>query len=53
MVNREDGQVSVLAFTVDAGRITTIHIQRNPEKLRQVAELLGRASPSGEAAVRP
>jgi RNA polymerase sigma-70 factor, ECF subfamily len=36
MVNREDGQVSVLAFTVDAGRITTIHMQRNPDKLGHV-----------------
>lgn len=36
MVNRDDGQVSVLAFTVDGGRITTIHIQRNPEKLRHL-----------------
>ena len=31
--NRVDGQCSVLAFTVDRGRITTIHIQRNPDKL--------------------
>ena len=37
MVNREDGQVSVLAFTVDAGRITTIHLQRNPDKLGHVS----------------
>jgi RNA polymerase sigma-70 factor (ECF subfamily) len=37
MVNRDDGQVSVLAFTVDAGRITTIHMQRNPDKLGHVA----------------
>lgn len=29
--------VSVLAFTVDDGRITTIHMQRNPDKLRHVA----------------
>jgi RNA polymerase sigma-70 factor (ECF subfamily) len=36
MVNRDDGQVSVLAFTVDAGRITTIHLQRNPDKLGHV-----------------
>jgi RNA polymerase sigma-70 factor (ECF subfamily) len=36
-VNRVDGQISVLAFTVDAGRITTIHIQRNPDKLGHVA----------------
>jgi RNA polymerase sigma-70 factor (ECF subfamily) len=36
MVHREDGQVSVLAFTVDAGRITTIHLQRNPDKLGHV-----------------
>lgn len=33
IVNREDGQLSVLAFTVDAGQITTIHLQRNPDKL--------------------
>lgn len=37
MVNRDDGQVSVLAFTVHGGRITTIHMQRNPEKLRHLA----------------
>jgi RNA polymerase sigma-70 factor (ECF subfamily) len=36
MVNRVDGQLSVLAFTVDAGRITTIHMQRNPDKLGHV-----------------
>jgi RNA polymerase sigma-70 factor (ECF subfamily) len=36
MVNRQDRQVSVLAFTVDAERITTIHIQRNPDKLRHL-----------------
>ena len=36
-VNRVDGQISVLAFTVDAGRITTIHIQRNPDKLAHLA----------------
>lgn len=36
MRNRIDGQVSVLAFTVDTGRITTVHIQRNPDKLRHV-----------------
>jgi RNA polymerase sigma-70 factor, ECF subfamily len=36
MVNRRDGQISVLAFTVDAGRITTIHMQRNPDKLGHV-----------------
>jgi len=37
MVDRYDRQVSVLSFTVDHGRITTIHIQRNPEKLRHIA----------------
>jgi RNA polymerase sigma-70 factor (ECF subfamily) len=29
-VDRANGQVSVVAFTVDAGRITTIHIQPTP-----------------------
>jgi RNA polymerase sigma-70 factor (ECF subfamily) len=37
VVNRVDGEVSVLAFTVDAGRITTVHLQRNPDKLAHVA----------------
>lgn len=37
IVNREDGQLSVLAFTVDAGQITTIHLQRNPDKLAHLA----------------
>ena len=32
----ETGEVTVVAFTVDGGRITTIHIQRNPEKLRHL-----------------
>jgi RNA polymerase sigma-70 factor (ECF subfamily) len=36
MADREDGGISVLAFTVDRGRITTIHIQRNPQKLGHV-----------------
>ncbi len=36
MVNRLDGQVSVLTFTVDDAQITTIHIQRNPDKLRHI-----------------
>ena len=36
VVDRVDRQVSVVAFTVDAHRITTIHIQRNPDKLRHV-----------------
>jgi RNA polymerase sigma-70 factor (ECF subfamily) len=36
ILDREDRQVSVVAFTVDDGRITTIHIQRNPDKLRHV-----------------
>jgi RNA polymerase sigma-70 factor (ECF subfamily) len=35
-VNSPDGHLSVFAFTVDAGRITTIHIQRNPDKLGHV-----------------
>ena len=35
-VGREDRQVSVAAFTVDDGRITTIHVQRNPDKLRHL-----------------
>ena len=35
-VDRASGQVSVVAFTVDAGRITTIHIQRNPDKVGHV-----------------
>jgi RNA polymerase sigma-70 factor (ECF subfamily) len=35
-VDSIDGQISVLAFTVDAARITTIHIQRNPDKLGHV-----------------
>ncbi|MDQ3678145.1 MAG: RNA polymerase sigma factor SigJ [Actinomycetota bacterium] len=29
-------EMSVISFTVDRGRITTIHIQRNPHKLRHV-----------------
>jgi hypothetical protein len=37
IVEREEQQVSVVAFTVDDGRITTIHIQRNPDKLRHVS----------------
>lgn len=37
MVNRDDRAVSVIAFTVDGDRITTIHIQRNPEKLRHLS----------------
>lgn len=37
VVNREDGQLSVIAFTVDAGQITTIHLQRNPDKLAHLA----------------
>ncbi|MDP2713028.1 MAG: RNA polymerase sigma factor SigJ [Solirubrobacteraceae bacterium] len=37
MVSRDDGELSVLAFTVDADRITTIHMQRNPDKLSHVA----------------
>jgi RNA polymerase sigma-70 factor (ECF subfamily) len=32
----ETGAVSVVAFTVDGERITTIHIQRNPDKLRHL-----------------
>ena len=37
IVDRAADDMSVLAFTVDDGRITTIHMQRNPEKLRHVA----------------
>jgi RNA polymerase sigma-70 factor, ECF subfamily len=37
IVELEDRQLSVVAFTIDDGRITTIHIQRNPDKLRHVA----------------
>jgi len=36
VVGRETRQVTVIAFTVDDGRITTIHMQRNPDKLRHV-----------------
>ena len=32
-----DGVLSVIAFTVDSGRITAVDIVRNPEKLRHVA----------------
>ncbi|MEO3766558.1 RNA polymerase sigma factor SigJ [Streptomyces sp. B5E4] len=31
-----EGEVSVVAFTVDGGRITAIDVQRNPEKLTSV-----------------
>ena len=34
-----DGTASVMGFTVDAGRITTIDIQRNPTKLKGVRPL--------------
>jgi RNA polymerase sigma-70 factor (ECF subfamily) len=34
-----DGTTSVLGFTVDAGRIAAIHIQRNPAKLKGVRPL--------------
>jgi RNA polymerase sigma-70 factor, ECF subfamily len=30
------GSISVVAFTVDGGQITSIHIQRNPDKLRHL-----------------
>jgi RNA polymerase sigma-70 factor (ECF subfamily) len=30
------GTISVVAFTVDDGQITSIHIQRNPDKLRHL-----------------
>lgn len=36
VANREEDDMSVIAFTVDDGLITTIHPQRNPEKLRHV-----------------
>ena len=31
-----DGIPTVMAFTVDDGRITALDIQRNPEKLRRL-----------------
>ncbi|WP_326797502.1 RNA polymerase sigma factor SigJ [Streptomyces sp. NBC_01808] len=34
-----DGYLSVLSFTVDAGRITAIDIMRNPDKLARVPDL--------------
>ncbi|WP_407560270.1 RNA polymerase sigma factor SigJ [Streptomyces sp. 184] len=34
-----DGQLSVLSFTVDAGRISAIDIVRNPDKLAMVPDL--------------
>ncbi|MEO3766257.1 RNA polymerase sigma factor SigJ [Streptomyces sp. B8F3] len=34
-----DGHLSVLSFTVDAGRITAIDIVRNPDKLAKVPDL--------------
>ena len=36
VADREADDMSVIAFTVDDGRITTVHMQRNPEKLRHV-----------------
>jgi RNA polymerase sigma-70 factor, ECF subfamily len=33
---RASGSISVVAFTVDGGQITSIHVQRNPDKLRHV-----------------
>ncbi|MFF0725572.1 RNA polymerase sigma factor SigJ [Streptomyces sp. NPDC004134] len=35
----KDGHLSVLSFTVDAGRITAIDIMRNPDKLARVPDL--------------
>ncbi|GAA2095539.1 RNA polymerase sigma factor SigJ [Streptomyces albiaxialis] len=35
----ESGEVSVVAFTVDAGRITAIDLIRNPDKLARVPDL--------------
>jgi RNA polymerase sigma-70 factor, ECF subfamily len=34
-----DGTASVIGFTVDAGRITAINVQRNPAKLKGVRPL--------------
>jgi RNA polymerase sigma-70 factor, ECF subfamily len=34
--NAGTGAISVVAFTVDGGQITSIHIQRNPDKLRHL-----------------
>ncbi|MFW6691633.1 RNA polymerase sigma factor SigJ [Streptomyces sp. MAR4 CNX-425] len=34
-----DGQLSVMSFTVDAGRISAIDIMRNPDKLAMVPDL--------------
>jgi RNA polymerase sigma-70 factor (ECF subfamily) len=34
-----DGELSVIAFTVDAGRITAIDLVRNPDKLARVPDL--------------
>jgi len=36
LVDRAADDMTVMAFTVDGGRITTIHLQRNPEKLRHL-----------------
>ncbi|OLT38255.1 siderophore-interacting protein [Actinomadura sp. CNU-125] len=38
-----DGELSVVAFTVDAGRITAIDLVRNPDKLTKIPNLPGHA----------
>ncbi len=38
-VRGADGQLSVMSFTVDAGRISAIDIMRNPDKLAMVPDL--------------
>jgi hypothetical protein len=43
-----DGVLSVISFTVDAGRITAIDVVRNPDKLSAVREP-GGPGPAGQA----
>lgn len=38
LTESESGGPSALAFAVDAGRITRIHVVRNPEKLRRLGD---------------
>lgn len=38
-IHGADGQLSVMSFTVDAGRISAINIMRNPDKLAMVPDL--------------
>ena len=33
-----DGVLTVIAFTIDAGRITALDVMRNPDKLASVSE---------------